>query len=368
MSPVMSGTTDVERALMRRALELAARGHGRVAPNPLVGCVIAHGDEIVGEGWHTEFGAPHAEVEALRVAGDRARGATVYITLEPCNAHGKTPPCTEALIAAGAARVVYAVPDPNPQMQGGAARLRAAGVLVDSGVEAAAARDLNAIFLNRFTSERPFVTLKLALSLDDALAAAPGERTQLTGALAQAEVHHQRAGHDAILVGVGTVLVDDPHLTVRGVTPPPRRAPMRVILDRTGRTPVHATVVRTANDTPTCILGASISVRRRRAFQELGVHVVTASTLIEQLRALRRELAIESVYVEGGAAVAGAFLEADGVDRLIVVRAPVSLGSRSLRLAPATSQQLSAALARWRRVEERALGPDRMAVLIPPPD
>src|SRR5688572_23259909 len=212
---------------MRRALSLAHRGWGRTAPNPMVGAVVVRGDTVVGEGFHAEYGGPHAEVVALREAGERARGATVYVTLEPCAHHGKTPPCADALIAAGVARVVIAVNDPNPTARGGAARLRAAGIEVVAGVEREAACELNAPFFNALVSRRPWVTLKLALSREGAIAPASRATHWLTGPEARAELHRLRAGFDAIAVGLGTVIADDPALTARGV-PAPRVPPARV--------------------------------------------------------------------------------------------------------------------------------------------
>src|SRR5687767_11589972 len=212
---------------MRRALSLARQGWGRTAPNPMVGAVVVRDDQVVGEGFHAEFGGPHAEVVALKAAGDRARGATAYVTLEPCAHHGKTPPCTDALIAAGIARVVMAVRDPNPAAHGGAERLRAAGVEVVSGVEREAACELNAPFFNSFGNRRAWVVLKLALSAEGAIAPASRERQWLSGPEATAEVHRLRAGFDAIAVGLGTAIADDPALTVRGDLRP-RVEPARV--------------------------------------------------------------------------------------------------------------------------------------------
>src|SRR4051812_28976138 len=206
-----------DRVYMRRALDLARRGWGQTAPNPMVGAVVVRDGEVVGEGYHARFGEEHAEVAALREAGDRARGATLFVTLEPCAHHGKTPPCADAVIAAGVKRVLMAIADPNPQAAGGAERLRAAGVDVDVGMEASEARELNAAFLHAFTSNRPWLILKLATSLDGAIA--DGARQHgtagrwLTGEEARRDVHHMRAGVDAVAVGVGTVIADDPMLT-----------------------------------------------------------------------------------------------------------------------------------------------------------
>ncbi|MGH7445088.1 MAG: bifunctional diaminohydroxyphosphoribosylaminopyrimidine deaminase/5-amino-6-(5-phosphoribosylamino)uracil reductase RibD, partial [Longimicrobiales bacterium] len=190
--------TDV--VLMRRALELAARGWARTRPNPMVGAVVVRGDEIVGEGWHAEYGGPHAEVLALDAAGERARGATLYVSLEPCNHHGRTPPCTDAIVQAGIARVVFAAADPNPMAQGGLERLRAAGIEVTTDVERDAARSLNAEFFHRHEQPTAFVALKLALSLDGRLSTHAGTPTDVTGTEARAEVQRLRAGFDAVLI------------------------------------------------------------------------------------------------------------------------------------------------------------------------
>lgn len=225
---------------MRRALVLARRGWGRTAPNPLVGAVVVRDGVVVGEGYHAEYGGPHAEVMALAKAGERARGADVYVTLEPCAHHGKSPPCVDALIAAGVRRVVFAVPDPNPVAGGGAARLREAGIAVTGEVERVPAEELNAPFLFAHRgAARPWVTLKLAVSLEGALA--PQDRSQrwLTGEAARKQVHHLRAGADAIAVGIGTVLADDPSLTVR-MGRRPRVKPTRVVFDARARLPLTA--------------------------------------------------------------------------------------------------------------------------------
>src|SRR5881398_2563783 len=218
-----------EQMAMERALDLARRGWGRVAPNPLVGAVVLAGDAVVAAGYHAEFGGPHAEVVALRAAGERARGATLVVNLEPCAHHGKTPPCTEAIIAAGVTRVVAAISDPDPDARGGAAALRAHGVTVSLGLLREAAAALNAPFLfAREQAERPFVALKLATSIDGRIADAAGSSQWVSGEAAREHVHWLRAGFDAIAVGGTTALRDDPQFTVRGPVTP-RRPPVRVV-------------------------------------------------------------------------------------------------------------------------------------------
>ncbi|MDQ2768780.1 MAG: bifunctional diaminohydroxyphosphoribosylaminopyrimidine deaminase/5-amino-6-(5-phosphoribosylamino)uracil reductase RibD, partial [Gemmatimonadota bacterium] len=241
---------------MRRALELARMGWGQTAPNPMVGAVVVRNGEIVGEGHHTRFGAAHAEIEALRVAGARAESATVYVTLEPCAHEGKTPPCANALVAARVARVVIAVCDPNPAAAGGAEVLRAAGIAVTTGVVESEARELNAPFFHSFTETRPWITLKLAVSLDGALADATGRSRWITGDESRRTVHEMRAGSDAIGVGIGTVLADDPSLTVRDA-PAPRVPPSRVVFDRAARLPATSTLAKTARDVPTIVVADS---------------------------------------------------------------------------------------------------------------
>ena len=351
-------TTD--RRFMRRALTLALRGRGTTAPNPMVGAVVVRDGQVIGEGFTQPYGGAHAEVMALRAAGERARGATIYVTLEPCANVGRTPPCTDALIAAGVARVVFAAHDPNPAQRGGAERLSAAGIAVESGLEAQPALDQNPAFHHRFRSDRPFVTLKLACSIDGAIADASRTPGWLTGPGARREVHRQRADHDAVAVGLGTVLADDPQLTVRGVRQP-RVAPRRVVFSRTGRLPLDSTLVRTAADVPVLVAGQAIAAPQVDALRAHGVTVVQAGTLHGQLVALRG-LGIESVYCEGGAQLADALL-ADGlVDRLVIFTAPVHLGADALRPLSAGAPVPIGQADRYRLVSHRRLGDDLMAI------
>lgn len=349
---------------MRRALLLARRGWGRTAPNPLVGAVVVRDGQVVGEGWHAEFGGPHAEVVALEAAGERARGADVYVTLEPCDHHGKTPPCTAALIAAGVRRVVVATADPHPAAAGGAARLRAAGIEVVMGVEEEAARELNAPFLFAHGgAPRPFVTLKLALSLDGHIAPGPGQQQWLTGDAARRYVHRLRAGADAVAVGIGTALADDPQLTVRAGRRP-RVAPLRVVFDPSARLPLDSRLVRTARKVPVRVLADAPDAARRAALEAAGVQVTTAAGIGEHLVALRAD-GVRHLFVEGGAGIAGALLSAGWVDRLIIFRAPVLLGAGALPAFGTVSPPASGP-ARWRIVERRAFGDDTMTVYAAP--
>src|SRR5436309_11113344 len=245
-----------EQMAMERALDLARRGWGRVAPNPLVGAVVLAGDAVVAAGYHAEFGGPHAEVVALRAAGERARGATLVVNLEPCAHHGKTPPCTDALIAAGVTRVVAAIRDPDPAARGGAEVLRAKGLAVTFGVLAERAAALNAPFLFAHAqAERPFVALKLATSIDGRIADAHGSSRWVSGEAAREYVQWLRAGFDAIAVGGTTALRDDPQLTVRGPLTP-RRPPIRVVFDRRAMLNATADLVKTARELPTWVMAS----------------------------------------------------------------------------------------------------------------
>ena len=348
---------------MERALDLARRGWGRVAPNPLVGAVVLAGDSVVAEGYHAEYGGPHAEVVALEAAGERARGATLVVNLEPCAHHGKTPPCTDAIVAAGVARVVAALPDPDPQARGGAAALRAKGVAVSIGLLAEAAAALNAPFLfAREQAERPFVALKLATSIDGRIADAAGSSQWVSGEAAREHVHWLRAGFDAIAVGGTTALHDDPQLTVRGAVTP-RRPPVRVVFDRRAMLNLGVQLVSTARQVPTWVMSSldapSSSVTQ---LENSGVRVFRPTTLRDGLRMLR-DAGIQSLLCEGGGAL-GARLLADGlVDRLYWVQAPVWLGEGAVPAFPGVPPQPLAEAPRWTPVERRALGSDTLLVL-----
>ncbi len=348
---------------MRRALLLARRGWGRTAPNPMVGAVVVRDGAVVGEGWHAEYGGAHAEAMALAAAGERARGADVYVTLEPCAHHGKTPPCADALIAAGVHRVIVAVRDPNPVAGGGIAKLRAAGIAVTEEVEADAAATLNAPFLFALReTARPFVTLKLAVSLDGGLA--PGDRTQrwLTGEASRREVHRLRAGADAVAVGIGTALADDPELTVRSGRRP-RVAPVRVIFDQQARLPLTSKLVKTARKVPTWVLADRPAPDLVGSLAAKGVEVLDAHGLPAQLARLRAA-GVGHLLVEGGAGLAGTLLSAGTVDRLIIFQAPVLLGAGALPAFGGVSPG-SGAPEQWRIIDRREFGDDLMTTYAP---
>jgi diaminohydroxyphosphoribosylaminopyrimidine deaminase/5-amino-6-(5-phosphoribosylamino)uracil reductase len=346
-----------DAAFMRLALALARRGWGQTTPNPMVGAVVVNGGEIVGEGYHARYGGDHAEVVALRAAGARAQGATLYVSLEPCAHHGKTPPCSDAVIAAGVSRVVTAVRDPDPKAAGGVERLRAAGLTVTVGLHEDEARELNAPFFNSFVSERPWIVLKLALSLDGAVADAGRTRAWLTGTASRREVHGLRAAADAVAAGIGTVL-DDPLLTVRDVAPP-RVPPMRVVFDSHARLPLESALVRTAGAVPTLVVARTPDADRAGALRSHGVEVLAAASLGDALGALRAR-GVRSMLVEGGARLAGAFLGGATVDRLIIFQAPLILGAGALNAFASVPGRMITEADRLRMVECRVLGSDIM--------
>jgi len=347
-----------DELLMCRALELAREGWGQTAPNPMVGAVVVRDGRIVGEGYHARYGEPHAEVVALEAAGERARGATLYVSLEPCRHHGKTPPCTDAILKAGVGRVVFAANDPTAAARGGAEMLRAAGVEVASGPLEREARELNAAFFHAASSDLPWTTLKLAVSIETAIANARGTTSWLTGAEARAHVHALRAGHDAIAVGVGTILADDPKLTVREARPP--RVPLkRVVFDRSLRTPRGSVIVRTARETPTTIVTRDASLPAVRALRRAGVDVVAAADLHAGLRRLRAT-GTRSLLVEGGATMAAAFLTEGLVHRMVIFQAPVTLGPDAVYAFDGAPPAIRRDLERYPVLDRRQLGPDVM--------
>ncbi len=352
-----------EREGMRLALDLAWRGWGRVHPNPLVGAVVLNGAEVVGEGFHAEFGAPHAEPLALNAAGARARGATLISTLEPCNHLGKQPPCTEAILRAGIGRVIAALPDPNPVAAGGAARLRAAGVPVELGLSHEEAERQNGAFLHLAREPaRPWVVLKLATSLDFRIADGEGRSRWVSGPEAREYVHWLRAGFDAIGVGVGTARADDPRLSVRGAVDV-RIPPTRVIFDRRLEVPQELGLVLTARETPTIVVGGPhASAERARSLESAGVTVLRAEGMAQSLEVLRAA-GVTALLVEGGGRVAGSLLEAGLVDRFYWIQAPLWLGERGIPAVRGLTSSSIVEAPRWRVLERRALGSDSLLVL-----
>lgn len=315
---------------MARALALAERGLYTATPNPRVGCVIARGARIVGEGWHARAGEPHAEIHALRAAGERARGATAYVSLEPCSHHGRTPPCADALAAAGVARVVSAMQDPNPRVAGrGIARLAAAGVDAPCGLLEDQARELNPGFVSRMRRGRPWVRVKAAASLDGRTALANGASQWITGAAARRDGHHWRARSCAVMIGIGTLKSDDPRLTVRDVET--SRQPVRIVVDRALELPLSARVLEGGN---LLVATAREDRDRARLLAQAGAEVLVLPDQQGKvdLPALMRELArreMNEVLVESGSRLSGALCRLGLVDELVVYLAPQLLGDEA---------------------------------------
>jgi diaminohydroxyphosphoribosylaminopyrimidine deaminase / 5-amino-6-(5-phosphoribosylamino)uracil reductase len=342
-------TKTADRRFMELALALGRRGQGRTWPNPAVGAVGVKDGVIVGRGWTQPGGRPHAEPEALKRAGEAARGATLYATLEPCSHFGKSPPCADAIIAAGIARVVSAIEDPNPEVAGqGHARMRAAGITVDVGLCAEQAAYDHAGHFRRVRDKRPHVILKLAVSADDKIGAAGGRPIAITGEAARARVHLLRAQCDAILVGIGTVRADDPLLTCRlpGMEP---RSPVRVVLDRALRISGTSKLVHTARETPLWVMTSDLSeAPAAMKLGAAGAHVMRVATstapppgldLMAVLHALA-DKGITRLMVEGGARVASSFVAADLADEVWLLRGPEAIGADGI--APLDALPLSA--------------------------
>jgi diaminohydroxyphosphoribosylaminopyrimidine deaminase/5-amino-6-(5-phosphoribosylamino)uracil reductase len=318
---------------MRRALAEAERGRGRVEPNPMVGAVVVRDGQAVSTGHHTRFGGPHAEVEALSRAGDAARGSTLYVSLEPCCHFGKTPPCTDAIVAAGVARVVAAMRDPFPKVAGGGlAQLRDAGIAVDVGIESNVAERLNAPYLKRLATGRPYVTAKWAMTLDGKIAAHTGDSRWISSVRSRALVHELRGVVDAIAVGIGTVMTDDPALTAR---PPGPRLAVRLVLDSAGRLPPDSHLVRTARTIPVYVaVTERAPAERLDALAAAGCEILRlpgegAVPILPLLDELGRR-GMTNVLVEGGGRVLGSFFDVEQVDAVDVYIAPIVDGGPPL--------------------------------------
>jgi len=346
--------TAADHEFMRQALELAGRGLYTTTPNPRVGCVIVKDGTIVGAGWHESAGMPHAEVLALKAAGARARGATLYVNLEPCSHHGRTPPCADAIIDAGVGRVVAAIQDPNPRVAGaGFARLRAAGIAVEPGLMEDEARELNIGFFSRMTRGRPWVRMKIAASLDGRTALANGKSQWITGEAARADGHRWRARACAILTGFGTVRDDDPQLNVRGVDTP--RQPLKIVVDSKFETSPSARLLKGGK---TLVVGAVNEEKEISALEAAGAEVIMIPNdrgkvelfgLMEELG--RREL--NEVHVEAGTKLNGSLLEAGVVDELLVYLAPSVIGDsgRGMFHLPEITELSQASALKIREVE-----------------
>jgi diaminohydroxyphosphoribosylaminopyrimidine deaminase/5-amino-6-(5-phosphoribosylamino)uracil reductase len=404
----MTAFSAIDHAHMARALRLAERGLYTTQPNPRVGCVIAHADQIAGEGWHRRAGEAHAEVNALRAAGDRARGATAYVTLEPCGLHGRTPPCADVLIAAGVARVVIASDDAFQRAGDALARMRAAGLVVESGLMRDAARELNRGFFSRVERERPWLRVKLAMSLDGRTALANGESKWITGEAARADVQHWRARSSAILTGSGTVLADNPRMTVRASLGPLREAPLpfsrrekvpkadegkanqdeaqfqpaealpssgaacpllprgegeiaplRVVLDRELRTPQGAHILD--GSAPTLIFHAPGAMPAHADFDRAErIAVETQGDRLNLSLVLRilAQRGMNEVQVEAGPTLCGAFLQSGFVDELLLYIAPVLLGDKARPLLVLPDLHEITQAKRLRVVDQRQVGSD----------
>jgi diaminohydroxyphosphoribosylaminopyrimidine deaminase/5-amino-6-(5-phosphoribosylamino)uracil reductase len=344
---------------MAQALRLAEKGLFSTSPNPRVGCVIVRDGAMVGEGWHKRAGLPHAEANALRAAGERARGATAYVTLEPCSHHGRTPPCADALIEAGVARVVAAMQDPNPLVAGqGLERLRAAGIRVESGLLEDEARELNIGFVSRMQRGRPWVRVKTASSLDGRTALTNGVSQWITGPEARRDVHRLRACSCAVLTGIGTVLADDPQMNVRDVDTP--RQPLRIVLDSALRMPPQARMLASGK---TLIVTAGNDRERMVRLEDAGAEILVlpgAGGRVDVAQ-LMQELAVREInelMVEAGCTLNGALLQAGVVDELVMYVAPVLLGDTARGLFALPELTGMAGRTDVRIVDTRMVGKD----------
>ena len=359
--------SSTDHAMMARALRLAERAAYTTRPNPMVGCVIVQGAEVVGEGWHQRKGGPHAEVFALQAAGERAKGATAYVTLEPCAHTGSTGPCADALVAAGVSRVVAAMRDPFPQVDGaGFDKLRAAGIEVESGLMEAQARELNRGFLSRIERGRPWLRVKLAMSLDGRTAMASGDSKWISGDASRRDVQRWRARCGAIITGAGTVLADDPQLTVRLEQGEDFVPPLRVVLD-----PGLATVARgrvREGDAPTLYLHApDTKPPREMSAERIAVPVERGRFDLEAVLKLLASRGINEVQLEAGATLAGAFLSAGLVDELLLYIAPVVLGERARPLFDGLHIDAMTERLQLQAVDSRRIGDDHRLLLRPMP-
>jgi diaminohydroxyphosphoribosylaminopyrimidine deaminase/5-amino-6-(5-phosphoribosylamino)uracil reductase len=357
----------VDAAHMARALELARRGLDTTDPNPRVGCVIADGERVIAEGWHERAGGPHAEAAALAAAVGPVRGATAYVTLEPCSHHGRTPPCADALIAAGIRRVVFATRDPNPKVSGGgAAKLEAAGIAVEAGLLEAESLALNPGFFSRMTRGRPWVTVKLAASLDGGTALPGGESRWITGEAAREDVQRLRARSSAVMTGSGTVLADDPRLDVR--LPGATRQPLRVVIDSGLRTPPAARII--APPGRALLFCTTEDAGRAEALRAAGAEVERVASAdgrvdLAATLALLARREVNELLVECGPGLAGAFLGAGLVDELLLYVAPTLLGRGARKLADLESPATMAERLQFSIVDRRDVGGDLLLRLRP---
>ena len=352
-----------DHAHMARALQLAARGIFTTTPNPRVGCVIVRDGRIVGEGWHERAGAPHAEIHALEQAGEAARGATVYVTLEPCSHHGRTPPCAEALVNAGVARVVAAMRDPNPLVAGGGIdMLTLAGIRAEVGLLESEARALNPGFISRMTRQRPWLRLKTAATLDGKTALANGASQWITGEAARADVQRLRARACAILTGSGTVLADNPRMNVRDVDI--GRQPLRVIVDSALRTPADAAIL------PALVACHHADPKLRAALERAGAEVIELPAAdgrvdLAALLTLLGQRGVNELHAEAGAALNGALLTAGLVDEWVAYMAPMAVGDHARGLFAHPPLTSLAGAAQFKLADVRQIGGDLRLTLLP---
>ena len=362
-------TKILDQRHMAVALELARRGLGRVWPNPAVGCVLVRAGRVVGRGWTQSGGRPHAETEAIGRAGEGARGATAYVSLEPCAHEGKTQPCADALVHAGIARCVVALEDPDPRVSGrGIALMRQAGLEVQTGILADEARELNEGFFSRINRNRPVVTLKLATTLDGFIATSHGESQWVTGALARQRGHLMRAEHDAVMVGIGTAIADNPTLTCR-LAGMAQFSPARIVLDTNLRLPLSNKLVATAFEYQTWVITkANCSKDKRAAFEEHGVQVLEVDTGADgrlsmgQAMSILGERGVTRLLVEGGPTVSGSVVRSGLVDRVAWFRSPTLLGGDGISVTVPLGTEALADAITFRRVGVEAVGEDMLEI------
>jgi diaminohydroxyphosphoribosylaminopyrimidine deaminase/5-amino-6-(5-phosphoribosylamino)uracil reductase len=357
---------DIDRNYMRLALREAKKGIGRTSPNPCVGAVVVKNGKVVGRGYHKKAGEPHAEIHALEAAGRKAKDATLYVTLEPCNHTGRTPPCTEAVLRAGISRVVIGMLDPNPGVAGGGARyLAAQGLTVSSGVLAQECSEINLPFIKHSATGRPWVIMKAGMSIDGRIAALPGQATRITGKLSLRRVHALRNEVDAILVGIGTALTDDPSLTTRLHGSASGQDALRVVLDAALRLPVSAAMLQQNSSARTWIFCARGADKKRRGRLEAAGAVIKTVPVasrgmldLNQVLTALGQAGVTSLLVEGGSRVHGSFLESGLVDQLVLFVAPTFIGEQGVPLATFPGRKKMKRLPRFKISKTRRYGED----------
>lgn len=367
MSSAAPSFSAADHAHMAQALRLAERGRYTTKPNPVVGCVIAQGDTVVGEGWHQRAGEAHAEVYALQAAAEAAHGATAFVTLEPCGLHGRTPPCADALIRAGIARVVVAAADHSQRAGAGLQRLREAGIRIESGLMEAAAREQNRGFFSRIERGRPWLRIKLAMSLDGRTALASGESFWISGAAARRDVQRWRARSCALLTGMGTVLADDPRFTLRADEGAPGGAlsPRRVLIDSSGRLPAERRIIQSPGEAMLRLHADDIRPQAQTGVENLGIARCAGGLDLHAALAALAARGINEVQTEAGATLSGALLSAGLADELLLYIAPVLLGERGRPLLAGIDPASMADRLSLNCLETRRIGEDIRLLLRP---